>query len=202
MALGRCWLYLMITATAMSAAIVDRIAIVVNDQVIKDSDIERDMRITDFLNGDQFDFSEATRKKAAERLIDQQLIRREVQVGGYPKATAEEVGDFLKSIVKQRFQDNDGEYRAALTSYGITEPRLLGQLTWQITVLHFIEQRFRPAVLVSDEDVDKYVLEHAIEDRDAARERLTEERVNGAFEEWLDGVHQKAEIEYHEAGLK
>ena len=81
----RCLLYLLIGVLPASAVIVDRIAIVVNDRVIKDSDISRDIRIIDFLNGDQLDFSEAARKKSAQRLIDQQLIRREVQVGGYPR---------------------------------------------------------------------------------------------------------------------
>jgi hypothetical protein len=193
-----------------SAVIVDRIAIVANDCVIKDSDIERDLRITDFLNGDKFDLGEPARKKAAQRLVDQQLIRHEVQVGGYSKATPEEADSFLKSIVKQRFEDNDSAYQGALKEYGITAAQLHDQLVWQITALHFIEQRFRPAVLVSEEDVDKYLLAHAAQFKDqnpkdareAAQAKLTEERVNDAFEEWLEGAHKRATIEYHEAGLQ
>lgn len=192
------------------AVIVDRIAVVVNNQVIKDSNIEQDLRITDFLNGDKLDFSEPVRKKAAQRLIDQQLIRREVRVGGYPQGTPHEAENFLKSIVKQRFEDDAGKYQAALQSYGITAPQLQAELAWQISVLHFIEQRFRPAVLVTDEDVDKYLLEHAAQFKDGkpeqarrdARERLTEQRVNQTFEQWLDGAHKRASIEYHEAGLQ
>lgn len=205
-----CALILWASALPAGAAIVDRIAVVVNDRVVKDSDIERDLRLTDFMNGDKLDFSEAARKKAAQRLVDQQLIRREVQVGGYPKAGPEEAETFLKSIVKQRFQDNESEYQTALERYGVTAAQLQAQLIWQITVLHFIEQRFRPAVLVTDEDVGTYRVEHASlfkgqnpEDASqAARERLTEERVNDAFEHWLDGAHKRATIEYHEAGLQ
>jgi hypothetical protein len=175
-------LYLMLAAIPCAAVIVDRIAVVVNDRVIKDSDIGRDIRITDFLNGDQLDFSETARKKAAQRLIDQQLIRREVQVGGYSKATSEEVSNFLDSIIKQRFHDSQSEYQTALKNYAMTDEQLREQLTWQITVLHFIEQRFRPAVLASDADV--------------------EQRVNEAFEEWLDVAHKQAQIDYHETGLQ
>jgi hypothetical protein len=162
--------------------IVDRIAIVVNDRPIKDSDITRDIRLTDFLNGDPLDLSEAARRKSTQRLIDQQLIRREVQVGGYAKATPDEAGRFLASIVKQRFHDDQGQYQAALQKYGVTEKQLLDQLVWQLTVLHFIEQRFRPAVLDSGPDV--------------------EPKVNEVFEQWLDGAHKRAQIEYHETGLQ
>lgn len=178
----RCLLYLLIGVLPASAVIVDRIAIVVNDRVIKDSDISRDIRIIDFLNGDQLDFSEAARKKSAQRLIDQQLIRREVQVGGYPLATPTEAGNFLESIVKQRFHGSESEYSASLEKYGIDGQQLRAQLTWQITVLHFIEQRFRPAVMGSGAEA--------------------EEKVNQAFDQWLNEMHKQAQIEYHETGLK
>ena len=209
MVLRWCFLIPVITLPS-SAVIVDRIAIVANDRIIKDSDIERDLRITDFLNGDKLDLGEPARKKAAQRLVDQQLIRHEVEVGGYSKATPEEADNFLKSIVKQRFEDNESAYQSALKEYGITAAQLHNQLEWQITALHFIEQRFRPAVLVSDEDLEKYLLGHAAQFKDqnpkdareAAQAKLTEERVNAAFEEWLDGAHKRAAIEYHEAGLQ
>ena len=72
------------------------------------------------------------------------------------------------------------------------------------------EDRSRIAILISDEDVGAYLREHAAQFKelkpqdahDAARERLTEERVNAAFEKWLDGAHGRAQIEYHEAGLQ
>jgi hypothetical protein len=182
LAVGNCLFALLLASIPCSAVIVDRIAVVVDDRVVKDSDITRDIRITDFLNGDPLDFSEPARKKSAQRLIDQQLIRREVTVGGYTKATPEEADNFLDSIIKQRFQGNHSEYEAALQKYGITGEQLHAQLVWQITVLHFIEQRFRPAVMDSGPGVEK--------------------RVNELFEEWLDGAHQRAQIEYHETGLQ
>jgi hypothetical protein len=185
-----------------SAVIIDRIAIVVENYVIKDSDIEQDIRITDFLNSENLSFSEADRKKAAQKLIDQELIRREIDLSGSPKGTPEEAGNFLKSISQQHFQNSEAAYREALSKYGISDSQLRSQLAWQLTVLHFIEQRFRPAVLVSDEDMDKYVHDHPQLSRDAAREQLTEERVNDAFEAWLNQRRKRADIEYHETGLQ
>ncbi len=44
------------------AVIIDRIAIVVGDSIVKDSDINRDIRVTSFLNGDPLDLSDKARK--------------------------------------------------------------------------------------------------------------------------------------------
>ncbi len=123
-------------------------AVVAGTRVIKDSDIEREIRLTDFLNGDKLDLSPAARRKAAQRLIDQAMIHREVDLGRYSPPTAAEVDAFLQQVRKQRFKD-EAQFRQALRNYGITK-RFEAQVRWQIAVLHFIEQRFRPAVLVQN----------------------------------------------------
>ena len=49
MRLGRIFLALALSVS-LDATIIDRIAIVVRDGIIKDSDIDRDIRVVDFLN--------------------------------------------------------------------------------------------------------------------------------------------------------
>ncbi len=192
-----------LAAVPLQAVIVDRIAIVVDSQVIKDSDIDRDIRVTDFLNGEPLDLGEAARKQAAQRLIDQAILRREIKVGGYQQATPDEVEHFLTTVLQQR-------PKADLAKYGITGQQLRKQIAWQMTVLDFIEQRFRPAVLVTEQDVDQFLAEHAAQYRgqdpakaaEAARQRIAEERVNQEFNAWLNQRHKRANIEYHEASLQ
>src|SRR5207248_2159304 len=146
-------MFLMVCALA-SAVIIDRMAVVVGNRVIKDSDIDRDIRLTDFLNGEKLDFSPAQRRKSAQRLIDQSLIRKEIDTGRYTAPSAGEIQDFLKQVKS---------HRDSLQPYGITQQELEAQVRWQITVLHFIEQRFRPAVLVSDQEIQDYYRAHAAE---------------------------------------
>lgn len=190
---------------------IDRIAIVVINRVIKDSDIDRDLRVTSLLNGDRLEPTPATRKQAANRLIDQTLIRREIEVAQYPEANPKEVEQMLAQIRKQR----GGGYQEALKRYGVTEAQLKRQLAWQITVLHFIEQRFRPGVLVSDEDVQQYYQQHTAEFgqsggkpttlddvRGKVEEQLTGERVNQQFFAWLEQTRKETEIKFHETELK
>ena len=80
---------LILTATLLPGAVVlDRVAVVVNQHVVKASDIDRDLRLTDFLNNERFSEAAADRKKAAERLIDQEVIRNEISTGRYSRPPA------------------------------------------------------------------------------------------------------------------
>ena len=46
------------------------------------ADIERDLRVTEFLNGQPLSLGPTSRKAATNRLIDQVFIRREIRLGG------------------------------------------------------------------------------------------------------------------------
>jgi hypothetical protein len=203
------------SALVHAGVVIDRIAVIAGNFVIKDSDIERDIRLTDFLNRDPLEFSGASRKRSADRLIDQALIRREIEVAQYPFATDQDVNGFLQQIRKQRFK-NDADYQQSLREYGITETQLKRALKWQLTVLHFISVRFRPGVLISDQDIEQYYNAHAaeltrqnngkqlsLEEAHPLIERqLTGERVNQQFEAWLDETRKTANVQYREASLK
>src|ERR1035441_6480073 len=65
------------------SVVIDRIAVIVDKHVIKASDIGRDVRVTEFLNREPLNMNADVKKKAAERLIDQTVIREEVEKGGY-----------------------------------------------------------------------------------------------------------------------
>jgi hypothetical protein len=185
--------------------IIDRIAVVIGNAVIKDSDIAQDIRVTAFLNGEALDFSTAARKKAANRLIDQIFIRREIRVGAYPEVTPQEADVQLAALKKQRFKTN-AAFEEALRRYGLTELALRTEFQWQLTVLRFIDIRFKPAVLVSDEEIEKYYRAHPgksslADSHDRIADILTGEKVNQIFFNWLDQQHKDAKIQYREGGL-
>jgi len=197
----------------MHAVIIDRIAVVVGNSIIKDSDIDRDIRVTSFLDGRPLDITPARRKEALGHLIDQVFIRREIQIGSYPIATLQEADAQLDRLKKQRFK-TQAAYEAALKRYGLTELELRTQFQWQLTVLRFIDTRFKPAVLVSDDEIEKYYREHAaalrrqypgksLDDlRDHIRDILTAEGVNQQFFAWLDAQRSETKVKYLEASLR
>ena len=68
----------------LPADIIDRIAISAGNQVITESQIDEEVRVTQFLNGEKLDLSAGERKKAAGRLVEQALVKREMEVSRYP----------------------------------------------------------------------------------------------------------------------
>ena len=138
-----CLLQLLLVLAAI-AGIVDRVAVVVGGSVITESEVLDDLRLTEFLNSEPLDLSPGQRRAAAERLVDQQLIRKEMEIGRYAGPSAAEADAMLRSLRQQRFP-GDAEFHAALERYGITENQLEQHLLWQLTVMRFTDSRFRPA---------------------------------------------------------
>jgi len=210
--LRRTSLLLFIAATVAPAVIIDRIAIVVGNSIIKDSDIERDIRVTAFLNGSSIDLSNASRKKASSRLIDQIFIRREIELGNYPITSMQTADQELQKLKSERYK-TDRTFREKLREYDLSELDLRTQFQWQLTVLQFIDLRFRPAVLVSDDEIQKYYQSHSAvlqrshpeeskqELRDEARTIVTGEKVNEQFFAWLDEQRHDARIQFLEESL-
>lgn len=205
---------LLLANAVVSAIIIDRIAIVVNGQIIKQSDIERDIRVTDFLNRDPLSFSLTAQKQSANRLIDQAFIRHEIDVGDYPTATFQDADAQLSSLKKEKFKTN-AAFDQALRSYGLDKLDLRYTFKWQLTVLRFIDVRFKPAALVTRQEVQHYYDTHLVALRKAhpkaysledlhseIHETLVSEKVNQEFFAWLDEQRKNAKIQFLEERLR
>lgn len=198
----------------LSADIIDRIAVRVQNAIIKDSDISRIVRVTEFLNGEPLDLGIKARREATKRLIDQAFIRQEIQVGDYPRASWEEADEQIGQLKKNRFK-TQAAFEQALSRYGLIEPDLRFEFQWQLTVLRFVDLRFKPAVLVEDSEVESYYREHltALRKanpgdssldalRDSVRDIIVGEKVNTLFFSWLDDHRKEAKIEFMEESLR
>jgi hypothetical protein len=203
------------TYILQGAVVIDRIAAIIGKHVIKLSDIDRDLRVTEFLNYEPPNFSSEAKHKAADRLIDQAIIRDEIGTGGYSPPADTEADALLRQLVHDRYGESDSKLRAALSIYGLTEVQLRAQLLWQLTVLQFIDRRFRPGVLVTDEDVRTYYDQHLADLRrehaqdnsfealePKIRVSLEGERINQNFTEWLDAARKRNRIEYRQGAFQ
>jgi hypothetical protein len=197
----------------LPAVVIDRIEVIVGNSIVKQSDIDRDVRVTEFLNGSPLELNAAARKAAANRLIDQIFIRREIRIGDYPQATPKEADNELAGIRKERYR-TDAAFQGAMHRYGLNVLELRSQFQWQLTVLDFIDARFKPAVYVSNAEIEKYYQEHAaalkkqtgkssLNDlRQDIINLITGEKVNKLFFDWLDSQRKEAKIEYLVLGLQ
>ena len=151
---------LVAAATAQPAeTVVDRIAVVVGKQILTESEVLENLRITALINGEPLDLVAAKRKEAAERLVDQELLRNEMKLTNAAQTQAAEAESVLRQFIGKRYP-NEGAYREALTAYGVTDNELKQQLAWQVALLRFTEQRFRPlanlaAAVANTQDADR-----------------------------------------------
>ena len=198
-----------------TAVVIDRIAVIVDKHAIKSSDIERDLRVTEFLNRTPLDTGINAERQAAQRLIDQTVIREEMEKGGYEKSHAAEVDGVVKRMLDERFNGSEARLQQELARYGLTEAQLRLQLQWQLDVLAFLNERFRPGVLVTDDQVKSYYDQHraelerqfpqlktyeALEPK--IRASLEGEQVNKNFEDWLAEARKRDRIVYREEALQ
>ncbi|HUB79569.1 MAG TPA: hypothetical protein VMB03_12260 [Bryobacteraceae bacterium] len=206
---------LMLPATHGESVVIDRVAVIVDKRVIKASDIDRDLRVTEFLNRAPLDLSVSARRKAAERLIDQTVIREEMEKGGYSRSTASQVDGMMKKLLDDRFGGSEARLKEELARYGLTDAQLRMQLEWQLDVIDFIAQRFRPGVMVTDDQVKSYYQQHradlerqfprlksyeALEPK--IRTSLEGEQLNQNFDAWLAEARKRDRIVYREGAFQ
>jgi hypothetical protein len=195
----------------LHADIIDRIAVSVGNQAITTSDLEREIRVTSFLNRTGPDFSPAARRTTADRMVEQRLILRELENSRYPAPAASEIDPILDKFKKENFASDD-DYGRALTERGIADRQVRDELLWQRRLLLFINVRFRPSVQVSSEEIQDYfdkVVKPAAEAahpgepvtleeyRDRIEEKLTATEVDKQMSTWLANARQRSEVVFH-----
>jgi len=203
------WPLLLVLLAVGRAEIIDRIAVTVGNSVITESEIVREIRLTAFLNGEPLDFSADSKRKTAERLVEQRLIQIENEASLYPPPASEAVDQMLKR--QQGRFGNSEAYQAELRRTAITEPELKAHLQRQLTTLRFLDLRFRPGLQISDEEIAAYFESKvapelrkthpgaqfsAVDYRDKIEEALIGERVDKASDAWLKEARDHTRIEF------
>lgn len=208
-----CWL-LVAGFWLLDAEIIDRIAISVGNQVITESQVDEDLRLTAFLNHEKLDLSIAERRKAAGRLIEQALVKRDLDLSRYPLPA---LGDADASLqdVKMSYAP-ESLYQQMLQQYGISEEALKGRLLWQLTLLRFVDFRFRPGIQIPEADVKTYYDQELVQwkqqgvepvptledSQSKIEEILTQQRIDQALDTWLAETRKQLTINYLDGALK
>jgi hypothetical protein len=202
---------LLLAASGATAEIIDRIAVSVGNRVITASELDLAIRVSAFLSGVKPDFDPAARRAMAERMVEQKLMRRDMENSRYPMAPASEA-DALLADVRKRLFSGDASYRQALVEARITEQDLKDALLWQRTLLIFVDIRFSPGIQVGEQEVQDYfnkVIAPAaraanpgrainLEDYRADIEKtLAGQLVDRETAQWLAEARRRTEITYH-----
>jgi hypothetical protein len=211
------WLAGLVAAPGARAAIIDRIAVSVGNRVITEADVDREIRMTALLNSAPLRsrLSKEEKRSAAERMVDQTLVRSELEASRYLPPSAAETEAALAEE-KARFGD-EAAYRRALAEYGVSEEDLKARLVWQLTLLRFIDVRFRPGIQIGDEEIRKYFDDHmsaglmaaqpgqtpSVDDHRAGIvQKLIGRAADQQVEQWLKESRRRTRIQYHEEAFQ
>jgi hypothetical protein len=202
----------LMAALSARAVIVDRIAVSVGDKIVTESEIDLRIRLSAFQNHEKTDFSLSSRRRAAQELIDQRLVEREMDIGHYPR-----LEETRRKALLAEYQADAETLAKALAGYGLKPQDLEEDLGRQSDLLTFLNLRFRPAVQVTDQDVQKYFAENVLkgagktlqeaqtgalnEMRAQIQQKLTNERADKELDLWLQDQRKRTKIEYLEKDL-
>lgn len=195
-------LAILVLFCAASAEIIDRTAIAIGYQVITESAIDEEIRVTALLNATPVQFDERTRHAAADRLIQQFLIKRDMEISRYAVPTTADVDAYIAQI--SNALDRGARMSQLLAEYRLTDATLRSHLVLQLMALRFVEFRFRPDLAVSDSDVQAY-LERNHPDtasKERIRQLIIEDRTDAALSTWLEQARKRAGIVYLDKALQ
>jgi hypothetical protein len=188
--------------------VIDRIAVTVGKTVITEGEVLTNLRVAAFLDQKEPDLSGPSKKKAAERLVEQVLLRREVPASGAAQDTSVLIADLQKRYASH------AEYEAALEHYGITEQDIIDQIANGLESLDASNRRFRAEVQVTEDQIRSRYDKLAKQQKNSAgvpsfeashnqvQDLLIDEGVSDALAKWLEIAKAQSSVVYREAVFK
>jgi parvulin-like peptidyl-prolyl isomerase len=186
------------------AVIIDKIAVIVNDDVITQSEVEEmtqlDIRISGL----------PRRDSTLQERIDHHLVLQQIKSQPPVLITNEEIQEAYESYVVRR--GNEKQLAEFLDKIGIDHDDLIKEIRDQLTARKFIRDRFRPFVNITIEDAEDYyekVYKPAAEMLAKTppplaeifgeiQNQLVESKVKDQLVEWLDKLRKGATINIKE----
>ncbi|HLG21360.1 MAG TPA: hypothetical protein VI382_00995 [Candidatus Manganitrophaceae bacterium] len=172
---------------------VERIAAVVNGQIIFLSDIARDKTF--------FDPSEKDPNARLQDLIDNRLLRAEARRFVPQGPSEKEIDRKLKSI-RDRFK-SDPAFQEAMRRTGISLEELKKEIAENLWVEKLLQERISLFIFVTPQEIEKYYQEHAEafegkkpeEVEPQIRDLLTDQKGESKKKEYIARLRDRAAIE-------
>lgn len=173
-------------AMVLHAEIVDRLAITVGRQSITELQLDEELRVTALLNNQPIARTVEARRAAADRLIEQLLLKREMELNHYQETDPKELNRYFEQI--QSANGGPDRFHELLREYDLSEGGLKQHLELQLAILRFIEYRFRSDVAATRTG--------------SIRQKLLEEQTDEALSAWLEESRKQVSIVYLDKALQ
>lgn len=190
----------------------DRVAAIVNGELILESDLESDERLTAFQP-----FTRAapvTREQLLDRLIDRRLIVQQMALQPETPIADADVDAELASLCKNipacaaYACETDAGWQKFVADQGFTLEELRERWRMRMRLLQFVEERFRMGIRISQAEIDDYYkttllpayqkesatapAEATIADR--IQEILLQQRVDTLLDDWLTALRAQGGV--------
>jgi hypothetical protein len=201
--------FLMLLAVVGRAEVIDRIAITVGPRAITESDILQEIRLAAFFSQKEPDFSPQGKRQAAGWLVRRVLVEMEMEAGQYEFPEASEVAPALAAWKKKD--------RFPMEAARLGEEDVRRGLLQQLAIESFTDERFLPAVQISDDEMRAYYSKSYVPDWEAKKLGvappfeaargdvgiiLRAQRANELLNNWLKESRGRIRIEFKDEALR
>lgn len=198
----------------LESEIIDRLAIAVGHEVVTELQLDEELRVTALLNHKPVVRDLEQRREAADRLVEQLLIKLDMELSHYQLPSTADVESYYQQI-----EESDGgpaDFDKMLSNYNLTADTVRSHLELQLAELKFIDLRFRPDVTVTDAEVETAYRRQVTDwkashtgpppslevSRDPLRAMLVEEQIDAALNSWLAESRKRVRLIYFDKALE
>ena len=195
---------------AGAGTVVDRIVATVNGQIILQSDWDDAVRYQALVDNRPLDAITAEERKAAlDHLIDQELLKEQINAADLRHPTDEEISRQIGEIRKQ-YPSADGPegWSRLLAGYGFSDAELKQDVASQIELMRVVDEHLRPNVTIDSGSIASYYNQELLPQLRQSgagdvplaqvtpkiKELLTQQKVNELLVAWLHNLRSGSDI--------
>lgn len=204
------FLMFVITPGLHAGKVIDRIVAIVNGNVILQSQLEDDLAFEALSEGRPVKaLDDDGRHAALNHLVDQELLREQMQGSEIHQPSAEQIQKRIQDIRSANpGTESDAAWRATMARYGFSEQQLEARVVGQLALLREADVRLRPSVQIENERIAAYyrdVFLPKLHQAGAAdvpladvtsqiREILTQQKIDELFDAWLQSLRKESKV--------
>lgn len=200
------WLSLFAFFAVLSGdGLIDRVLATVNGEVVTESDVRWELALDPDVQ--PLDLSVENRRSMLERIIDQRILFQEATKVPQIPPTDAEIQGYIRTSLVERFGSQEA-FRTRIRKVGLDFATLREIVTRRLSLLKYIEFRFRSFVIVPPEEIERYYNEVAVprmknrgsemrsleEMRTQIENTLAGEKINSELDQFLDEARARAQI--------
>jgi peptidyl-prolyl cis-trans isomerase SurA len=200
----------LVSARSSAGTIVDRIIATVNGRIILQSDWDDAVHYQALVNDQALAaISGQERKAALDHLIDQELLREQINAADFQQASQEEIAKEIHDIRGQYPRaEADDQWNEVLEKYGLDQQTLHRAVASQLNLMRLVDEHLRPTVNIDSKSIESYYNQELLPQLRQSgagevpladvtpkiKELLTQQKVNELLVAWLHNLRSGSDI--------